>query len=194
MWQRCSGSPDSQKHFTVTADQEDALAHIGHLKKAGEHKEKFTEQGCTYLCTGVLEANSKIDIWNNSKKFSLPTFDKTSLIPTNLKELGLSFGIGGFGNTSEQAQEGLGLFVSLTTAAGVSPADGYCRPDFLFTDKPVEVQMYLAQALSFSGEPSVKIKQSNQNIVTHEKTPRKFYIHIFVQNLTRPRLHGVLLL
>jgi len=70
-------------HFTVTANQEDALAHIGHLKKAGEHKEKFTEQGCTYLCTGVLEANSKIDIWNNSKKFSLPTFDKTSLIPTN---------------------------------------------------------------------------------------------------------------
>jgi len=163
------------KHFTVTADQEDALAHIGHLKKADRHKEEFTEQGCTYLCTGVLEANSKIDIWNNSKKSPSPTFDKTSLIPTNLKELGLSFGIGGFGNTSEQAQEGLGLFVSLTTAAGVSPADGYCRPDFLFTDKPVEVQMYLAQALSFSGEPSVKIKQSNQNIVTHEKLLENFH-------------------
>ena len=165
------------KHFMVVPDQREALAHIAHLNKAVGNREEFTftEQGCTYSCTGVLEPNSMIDIWNNAKKSKAPRFDQGSLISTNLKELGLSFGIGGFGNTSEQAQEGLGLFVSLTTAAGVSPADGYCRPDFLYSGAPVEVQMHLAQALSFSGEPSVMIKQDEQDLITLEKITESFH-------------------
>ena len=162
------------KHFTIATDQENALTRVEHLKKAEELKEEFTEQGCTYLCTGALETNSTIDVWNNAKKSHAPKFDKDSLIQTNLKELGLSFGIGGFGNSSEQAQEGLGLFVSLTTAAGVSPADGYCRPDFLFTNAPLEVHMYPAQAFSFSGEPSVMIKRDAQDSITLEKLLENF--------------------
>ena len=154
------------KHFTITSNQEDAIAHISRLKKADGHKDEFTEQGCTYLCSGELKTNCSIDIWNNAKKSHTPKFDKNSLIQTNLKELGLSFGIGGFGNSSRQAQEGLGLFVSLTNAAGVSPADGYCRPDFLFTNTPLEVQMYPAQALSFSGESSVMIKRESRGTIT----------------------------
>ena len=162
------------KHFTVTSNQEDAIAHISHLKKADGHKEEFTEQGCTYFCTGELKTNCSIDIWNNEKKSHTSRFDKSSLIQTNLKELGLSLGIGGFGNSSEQAQEGLGLFVSLTTAAGVSPADGYCRPDFLFTNTPLEVQLYVTQAISFSGEPSVMIKRESQDTITLGKLLETF--------------------
>jgi anti-anti-sigma factor len=165
------------KHFMVVPDQKEALAHIAHLKKTGGNKEEFTftEQGCRYLCAGVLEPNSKIDFWNNATKSKTPRFSKSSLLSTNLKELGFSFGLGGFGNTSEQAQEGLGLFVSLKTAAGVSPADGYCRADFLYTDAPVEIQMYLAQAISFSGKSSVMIKQNGQDIITLEKIAESFH-------------------
>ena len=162
-------------HFTVVQDQENALAHIEHLKKAGGQKDKFTVAGCTYRCTGALEPNSMIDIWNNAKQLFAQSFDKSTLIPTNLKELGLSFGLGGFGNSAEQAQEGLGLFVSLTNAAGVSPADGYCRADFLFTGTPVEVQMYISQAFSFSGEPSVMINQDGHDLVTLEKLLENFH-------------------
>ncbi len=163
------------EHFTVVPHQEDALAHIGHLKQGAGHKEEFAVTGCTYSCTGKLEPNSMIDIWNNAKKLSAKSFDKSTLMPTNLSELGISFGLGGFGNSSAQAQEGLGLFVSLKGAAGVSPADGYCRPDFLFTGTPVEVQMYLAQAFSFSGEPSIMIKQDGRDLVTLEKLLENFH-------------------
>ncbi len=162
------------KHFTVTSNREDAIAHISHMKKADGHKEEFTRQGCTYLCTGELKTNCSIDIWNNEKKSHTSRFDKSSLIQTNLKELGLSLGIGGFGNSSAQAQEGLGLLVSLTTAAGVSPADGYCRPDFLFTNTPIEVQLYIAQAISFSGEHSVMIKRESQDTITLGKLLETF--------------------
>ncbi|MCD6330154.1 MAG: anti-sigma factor antagonist [Candidatus Cloacimonetes bacterium] len=163
------------EHFTVVPDQEEALAHIGHLKKAVGHKDEFTITGRRYLCNGAIEPNSMIDIWNNAKKLSAQSFDKNALIPTNLNELGISFGLGGFGNSAAQAQEGLGLFVSLKSAAGVSPADGYCRPDFLFTGTPLEVQMYLAQALSFSGEPSVMIKQDGHDHIIFEKLLDNFH-------------------
>jgi len=162
------------KHFTVTSNREDAIAYISNLKKADGHKEEFTRQGCTYLCSGELKTNCSIDIWNNEKKSHTSRFDKSSLIQTNLKELGLSLGIGGFGNSSAQAQEGLGLLVSLTTAAGVSPADGYCRPDFLFTNTPIEVQLYIAQAISFSGEHSVMIKRESQDTITLGKLLETF--------------------
>jgi len=158
------------KHFMVVLDQKEALDHITHLKKHGGIREEFTftKHGCSFSCTGILEPNSIIDIWNNARKCKAPRFDQSSLVSTNLKELGLSFGLGGFGNTAEQAQDGLGLFVSLKTATGVSPADGYCRPDFLYTDTPVEIQMFLAQAISFSGEPPVMIKQDGKDIVALE--------------------------
>jgi len=165
------------KHFIVVSDQKEALAHITKLKRAGADREKFTftGHGCTLSCTGILEPKSMIDIWNNAKKSKTPRFDQSSLVSTNLKELGLSFGLGGFGNTAEQAQDGLGLFVSLKTAAGVSPADGYCRPDFLYTDAPVEVQMYLAQAISFSGKSSVMIKQDRQDFITLQELLESFH-------------------
>ncbi|MBN2017481.1 MAG: anti-sigma factor antagonist [Candidatus Cloacimonetes bacterium] len=182
------------KQFILAGDLEEALAHARSHIKTNEQKIAFEKEECSFTCIGTFDCHSAIDIWNNSKSSSSPRFGKDSYIHTNLKELGFSLGIGGFGNTSAQAEEGLGLFLSLAHAAGVSPADGFCRPDFLFTNEPVDVPMYVAQGLSFSGNPSLTINKDSAGTLSLEKLLNAYHSFLAPQMTSMPAAWGFAIL
>ncbi|MDQ1266226.1 MAG: hypothetical protein QG635_1378 [Bacteroidota bacterium] len=119
-----------------------------------------------YLVKKFPEAKSFIEYWGSFNIDVLKSLESSKLEAASLEELECSFGIGGFGNSTEQAFHSLGEFVAVRTFAGNVPADGYCYSDYLLNQKPSESVIYIAAAAGISGKASALIDIESNNPIT----------------------------
>ncbi len=109
----------------------------------------------------IKQVNGKkcfIETWGLSGNTGEGQTHKDNFEAASLSELNIALGIGGFGISAEQASGAAGEFVSGGCFAGIVPADGYCEPDFIISDKPDETVIYTSGATGFSGEPAMYLE------------------------------------
>jgi anti-anti-sigma factor len=86
-----------------------------------------------------------------------------SLVPVGIEELGIAFGTGGLGQSSEQAREGVGPFVATPSFVGVAPHNLGGMTDFLLPATPIEI--YVSSAFSLVGKPTAVIDPEKASAV-----------------------------
>ncbi|HHI88104.1 MAG TPA: STAS domain-containing protein [Candidatus Cloacimonetes bacterium] len=143
--------------FSLVESVDDALQQARQHMRVRENVETLTCNKKTYILHHLDAPQCLIDIWSKSGISITDATKKQNLIPTNLSEFGIGFGIGGFGISAAQAEESPGLLFSMKNISGLSPADEHNLPDFIISNKPLEAPLFVAQCISFSGEPSCRI-------------------------------------
>ncbi len=98
-----------------------------------------------------------LDLWGLSRTIPDGTGKGPVALQTvSLQELGLAWGIGGLGRHPEEAEEAEGPFLASGYWVAVQPR-GTAEADFLLAPHPGEAYFHVRQALSFRGEPAVRI-------------------------------------
>ncbi len=149
--------------FTLVVSADEAISNAKQYLASEEKKEVLRCGEREYTLHELHPKQCLIDIWNKKGCAYKEAIQQENLIPTNLAEFGLGFGIGGFGISASQAEESIGLLIGAGKFSGLSPADGHNHPDFMITEKPIEAQIYIAQGISFSGKPTHRILSENCN-------------------------------
>ena len=144
--------------LSLVESVEEALHRARQHTQAKEKEETFLCEKREYVLHDLETPSSLIDIWRKPGTSFKNAILSRNLLPTNMSELGVGFGLGGFGISADQAEESLGLMMCTGTFSGLSPADEHNHPDFIITDKPLEAQLFMAQGLSFSGKPQYRIQ------------------------------------
>ncbi|HNW92807.1 MAG TPA: phosphotransferase [bacterium] len=136
------------KFFVVADTVPAAIADAVRRQQALAGLTEKTVSGRRYAVSRVAGASSLLDVWTGGD----------GLIRTNLAELELAFGIGGFGSSSAQADTALGAFLTIGRAAGVIPADGHCIPDFVITPQPEASELFVRRGIGISGTPALTME------------------------------------
>lgn len=126
---------------------------INELYSLGNKKGETIIDGRVYDIQSFNQNESFIDVWASEDGSS-----HKKLTPVNLGDLGLSFGIGGFGADSTQAVESKGRFVAAGKFAGLLPEGENQESDFIFTDNPSENFIYIQNAFGISGKPALYLE------------------------------------
>jgi len=141
------------KEFRSSDSLAGALKIVKQDAAIDEAATRYEINGRDYLVRRDPEGGSVLDLWGSFSDISDDDLAADRLVPVNLQELELAFGIGGFGSTRVQATDVLGELIVAGQFAGVIPADGHCIPDFLLSEKPSESVVYVTAALGLSGKP-----------------------------------------
>ena len=143
--------------LAVAASVEDGVqaALRSHAERRGAARRVIA--GREYVVTPVAGAEpGYLELWGSGEAM--------------LQELGFCFGIGGFGNTREQAAEATGLLVAAGSFAGVLGPGNV--PDFVVTERPEETVVFLEKATGFSGKPALVVEPQGEGAITLEALAR----------------------
>ena len=111
--------------------------------------------GREYLLRRLNEKRCTLDIWGVPPDSPDRMVREEDIMEVPLDDMGYSFGIGGFGNSRQEASASLGEYVSIPGVAGAVPGDGNGFPDFLLAREQPDAKVYVAAAAGFSGPPSI---------------------------------------
>ena len=111
--------------------------------------------GREYLLKRLGDNPCALDLWGDPPGLPDKIVREEDLEGIPLRDLDYSFGIGGFGDSRQQASASLGEYVSLPGIAGVVPADGNGFPDLLTAREQPDAMVYVAAAAGFSCPPSI---------------------------------------
>ena len=100
---------------------------------------------------------SSIAIWRG-KTDGVAVASADALVPALLSELPLSVGHGGFGTVRADAADSPGFFMTARTAAILSPLASPQYPDFLVSDNPDSVSMFVSEAACVLGKPALFVR------------------------------------
>ncbi|NCC52358.1 MAG: hypothetical protein EOM20_14225 [Spartobacteria bacterium] len=106
-----------------------------------------TPCGREHTLLPIPGAESTLDRW--------PVAPDHRLTCLALEELGVAVGRAGLGNTAAQAAEALGAFISTGHMISVRPMEtGGGAPDFVVTNHPATVPVYVEEAWRLNGRPA----------------------------------------
>jgi anti-anti-sigma factor len=182
------------KQFKIHDTANKALEHITHEMESFKMITDFNIENRNYRIRKIAEGKCRINLWGTLIESNQPEFSEENLVQANLEELDYAFGIGGFGNSSKQAAEGLGEFVSGCSFAGVVPADGYCHSDFIVIDNPEDGDIYISSALSLSGEPSYLIEEKTSSNISIKTIIRDIHNFLSTKDEITNKFFGLMIL
>lgn len=142
------------QHFTCASGPDEAIGIAAREFPPLKVREEKTPNGRKYRITD-FEANSAIlDMWGNPVMDQGQGIGPESLTNLTLLDLGMGFGIGGFGQDRDSASQALGEFVAAGGMAAVVPAGPYGEPDYLLVEDPTGSELFTASAAGFAGTPA----------------------------------------
>ncbi|MEW6669156.1 MAG: STAS domain-containing protein [Thermodesulfobacteriota bacterium] len=142
------------RHFSSAAGLEEALRLAERSAPLISVPAEREVEGRRYRITDLGTGGATLDIWGNPVLEHGKVVSAGDLVPASLPDLGMAFGIGGFGLDREGASQVLGEFVAAGELAGVVPADPYGVPDYVLAEDPPAAEIYIASAAGFTGSPS----------------------------------------
>lgn len=145
------------RQVRVAGSTEEAGAMASASRRAPQTEASFQRaiDGREYLLKRLSDKPCILDIWGAVPDPPDGIVPEEDLLGIPVRDLGYSFGIGGFGSSRRQASASLGEWVSIPGVAGVVPGDGNAFPDFLLSREQPDATVYVAAAAGFSGIPSI---------------------------------------
>ncbi|MBN1105150.1 MAG: STAS domain-containing protein [Deltaproteobacteria bacterium] len=140
-------------HFASASTLEEAL---GQAKRTGPPDtvpEEVIIEERRYRIWNLGKGDATLDMWGNPALDAGDGIGTEDLVPVSLPDLGMGFGIGGFGADREGASQALGEFVAAGGLAGVLPADRHGVADYLLAEELSGAEIFIASAAGFSGRP-----------------------------------------
>lgn len=157
----------SQLKVIETLDE--GFEKIKSLFALGTQKWESVFEGREYQIQNFPGRECYIDCWISHDDI---THDK--LTSLSLNDIGISFGVGGFGINSKQAAESIGNFIATERFSGLLPAGNEQESDFLFTDNPKDTFIFASSAFGFSGQPSMYLEHK-YTLVNFESLVSDFF-------------------
>ncbi|UCG14431.1 MAG: STAS domain-containing protein [Deltaproteobacteria bacterium] len=139
------------------------------------HSSQYQIEGRDYQLRWVPDAVSFLDLWGSFREIIDKGIISENVMGVGLDPLNMAFGIGGFGMTRAQAAEAIGEFIAFGNFAGVVPADGHCRADFILTEAPADTIIFTSSAIGISGSPKVLIEIKSRTTFTVAQLIKDFF-------------------
>ena len=134
----------------VVGSLEEGFEKINALFALANQKSQMVIDGREYEIQSFPDNESCIDVWAKHDEN-----DHDKLTSVSLEDLGISFGLGGFGINHQQAVESFGQYISTENFAGLLPFGEGQETDFIFTDTPKESFIYISNAFGISGKTNL---------------------------------------
>ncbi|MDD5206262.1 MAG: STAS domain-containing protein, partial [Desulfobacterales bacterium] len=134
------------QHFTCASGSEEAVGIAAREFPAIKAREEKTLNGRTYRITDFETNSAILDMWGSPAMDRGQGIGPENLTNLPLLDLGIGFGIGGFGQDRDSASQALGEFVAAGGTAAVVPAGPYGEPDYLLEKDPTGSGVFTASA------------------------------------------------
>jgi len=142
------------QHFTCASGPEEAVGIAAREFPSIKVREEKTLHGRTYRITDFEATSAILDMWGSPAMDRGQGIGPEDLANLPLLDLGICFGIGGFGQDRDSASQALGEFVAAGGMAAVVPAGPYGEPDYLLGEDPTGSEVFTPSAAGFTGAPA----------------------------------------
>lgn len=141
-------------HFIRTSGLEEALERASQMVPSKSVREESIIDGWKYLITDFGNVVATLDTWGDPLPDAGQEIVAENLASVGNPDLGIGFGIGGFGPDRENASQALGELVAVGGLAAVAIEDPHGESDYLLGEDPSGSEIFTVSAASFTGNPS----------------------------------------
>lgn len=156
------------KEFAVAASVGQARALMGDSTSGVAPAAPSSLGGRAATVRRLPASPSQIVVWGPGGSPSDPASVSQALRNAILAEIPLAIGRGGFGNNRQEAMESFGDFMAAGTTAILAAANAPDYPDFLQSDQPEAVSLYVAEAAAIRGRPALFLRLEEEGMTWGE--------------------------